>query len=69
MLLSTRSRPLEFSNIIAARGDSYRPEASNIFELAVPTAIVLFGFGGGASLAAVVSVLIEVTFMLFFANL
>jgi len=39
--------------------------ASNFFELAVATAIALFGFGSGAALATVVGVLIEVPVMLF----
>ena len=34
--------------------------ASNIFELAVATAISLFGLGSGATLATVVGVLVEV---------
>jgi ACR3 family arsenite transporter len=38
--------------------------ASNFFELAVATAIVLFGFQSGAALATVVGVLIEVPAML-----
>ena len=38
--------------------------ASNFFELAVATAIVLFGPGSGAALATVVGVLIEVPVML-----
>jgi ACR3 family arsenite transporter len=38
--------------------------ASNFFELAVATAIVLFGFNSGAALATVVGVLIEVPVML-----
>ena len=38
--------------------------ASNFFELAVATAIVLFGFDSGAALATVVGVLIEVPVML-----
>lgn len=39
--------------------------ASNFFELAVATAISLFGFHSGAALATVVGVLIEVPVMLF----
>ena len=38
--------------------------ASNFFELAVATAISLFGFHSGAALATVVGVLIEVPVML-----
>ena len=38
--------------------------ASNFFELAVATAISLFGFASGAALATVVGVLIEVPLML-----
>jgi ACR3 family arsenite transporter len=38
--------------------------ASNFFELAVATAISLFGFNSGAALATVVGVLIEVPVML-----
>lgn len=38
--------------------------ASNFFELAVATAIVLFGFDSGATLATVVGVLVEVPVML-----
>ena len=38
--------------------------ASNFFELAVATAIGLFGFESGAALATVVGVLIEVPVML-----
>jgi ACR3 family arsenite transporter len=42
--------------------------ASNFFELAVATAIALFGFESGAALATVVGVLIEVPVMLAVAN-
>lgn len=38
--------------------------ASNFFELAVATAMVLFGFESGAALATVVGVLVEVPVML-----
>jgi ACR3 family arsenite transporter len=38
--------------------------ASNFFELAVATAISVFGFQSGAALATVVGVLIEVPVML-----
>jgi len=38
--------------------------ASNFFELAVATAISLFGFQSGAALATVVGVLVEVPVML-----
>ena len=43
--------------------------ASNFFELAVATAIVLFGFNSGAALATVVGVLVEVPVMLSVVNL
>jgi ACR3 family arsenite transporter len=42
--------------------------ASNFFELAVATAIALFGFESGAALATVVGVLIEVPVMLLAVN-
>ena len=45
-------------------GPSALIAASNFFELAVATAIVLFGFDSGAALATVVGVLIEVPVML-----
>lgn len=43
--------------------------ASNFFELAVATAISLFGFKSGAALATVVGVLIEVPVMLLVVNI
>ncbi len=43
--------------------------ASNFFELAVATAIALFGFNSGAALATVVGVLIEVPVMLSIVSL
>jgi ACR3 family arsenite transporter len=43
--------------------------ASNFFELAVATAIALFGFESGAALATVVGVLIEVPVMLAVVNI
>jgi ACR3 family arsenite transporter len=43
--------------------------ASNFFELAVATAIVLFGFRSGAALATVVGVLVEVPVMLSVARI
>ena len=43
--------------------------ASNFFELAVATAIALFGPGSGAALATVVGVLIEVPAMLSVCNI
>ncbi len=42
--------------------------ASNFFELAVVTAIALFGPGSGAALATVVGVLVEVPVMLSVCN-
>jgi ACR3 family arsenite transporter len=43
--------------------------ASNFFELAVATAISLYGFESGAALATVVGVLVEVPVMLYIVNL
>lgn len=43
--------------------------ASNFFELAIATAISLFGFRSGAALATVVGVLIEVPVMLLVAGI
>lgn len=48
----------------AVAGPSALIGASNFFELAVATAIALFGFNSGAALATVVGVLIEVPVML-----
>jgi ACR3 family arsenite transporter len=48
----------------AVAGPSTLIGASNFFELAVATAIVLFGFESGAALATVVGVLVEVPVML-----
>jgi len=48
----------------AVAGPSTMIGASNFFELAVATAIVLFGFESGAALATVVGVLVEVPVML-----
>ena len=48
----------------ACAGPSALIGASNFFELAVATAIVLFGFRSGAALATVVGVLVEVPVML-----
>tara|TARA_R110000868_G_scaffold380784_1_gene646866 strand:+ start:40804 stop:41862 length:1059 start_codon:yes stop_codon:yes gene_type:complete len=48
----------------AVAGPSALIGASNFFELAVATAISLFGFNSGAALATVVGVLVEVPVML-----
>ncbi len=56
------NRQLGVAHCVA--GPSALIGASNFFELAVATAIGLFGFGSGAALATVVGVLIEVPVML-----
>lgn len=56
------NRQLRVAHCVA--GPSALIGASNFFELAVATAIVLFGFESGAALATVVGVLIEVPVML-----
>ncbi len=56
------NRQLGVAHCVA--GPSALIGASNFFELAVATAIVLFGFQSGAALATVVGVLIEVPVML-----
>jgi len=56
------NRKLGVAHCVA--GPSALIGASNFFELAVATAIVLFGFKSGAALATVVGVLIEVPVML-----
>lgn len=56
------NRQLGVAHCVA--GPSALIGASNFFELAVATAIVLFGFNSGAALATVVGVLIEVPVML-----
>lgn len=57
------NRKLGVAHCVA--GPSALIGASNFFELAVATAISLFGFRSGAALATVVGVLIEVPVMLF----
>jgi len=56
------NRKLGVAHSIA--GPSALIGASNFFELAVATAIALFGFNSGAALATVVGVLVEVPVML-----
>jgi ACR3 family arsenite transporter len=56
------NRQLGVAHCVA--GPSALIGASNFFELAVATAIVLFGFNSGAALATVVGVLVEVPVML-----
>lgn len=54
----------QFKSPHCVAGPSALIGASNFFELAVATAIALFGFESGAALATVVGVLIEVPVML-----
>ena len=56
------SRKMGVAHCVA--GPSALIGASNFFELAVATAISLFGFKSGAALATVVGVLVEVPIML-----
>ena len=56
------NRKLRVAHSVA--GPSALIGASNFFELAVATAITLFGFDSGAALATVVGVLVEVPVML-----
>jgi len=60
------NRQVRSSHCVA--GPSALIGASNFFELAVATAIALFGFESGAALATVVGVLIEVPAMLIAVN-
>jgi len=62
MLAYWLNRKLGVAHCIA--GPSALIGASNFFELAVATAIALFGFKSGAALATVVGVLVEVPVML-----
>jgi ACR3 family arsenite transporter len=59
-------RVLQVEHSVAAPGALIG--ASNFFELAVATAIALFGPGSGAALATVVGVLVEVPVMLSVCN-
>jgi len=59
----------QFGVAHAVAGPAALIGASNFFELAVATAIGLFGFESGAALATVVGVLIEVPVMLSVASL
>ncbi|WP_427306885.1 ACR3 family arsenite efflux transporter [Cupriavidus sp. H39] len=61
------NRKLGVAHCVA--GPSSLIGASNFFELAVATAISLFGFQSGAALATVVGVLIEVPIMLLVVHL
>ncbi|WP_205182359.1 MULTISPECIES: ACR3 family arsenite efflux transporter [Burkholderiaceae] len=61
------NRKLGVAHCVA--GPSSLIGASNFFELAVATAISLFGFQSGAALATVVGVLIEVPVMLLVVNI
>ncbi|HEY0906829.1 MAG TPA: ACR3 family arsenite efflux transporter [Methylophilus sp.] len=62
MLAYWLNRQFKVAHCVA--GPSALIGASNFFELAVATAIALFGFDSGAALATVVGVLIEVPVML-----
>jgi len=62
MLAYWLNKKLKVTHCVAA--PSALIGASNFFELAVATAIALFGFNSGAALATVVGVLIEVPVML-----
>ena len=62
MLAYWLNRRFKVAHCVA--GPSALIGASNFFELAVATAIALFGFNSGAALATVVGVLIEVPVML-----
>jgi ACR3 family arsenite transporter len=62
MLAYWMNKKLKVAHCVA--GPSALIGASNFFELAVATAIALFGFNSGAALATVVGVLVEVPVML-----